>query len=143
MTPQLLFQKIIHFGSCCQVALKTNIFQIKIENDTIPKGHSVSKLTNQELRHKAISRDALTMLSLLILEFLTFFLLDAPCLDILYSNLKYLKLKQPNIFKAPEAPKKVVPEEKVHEAVPKKPEVPPVKGTQHEGSLYLISHGLT
>lgn len=33
-----------------------------------------------------------------------------------------------NIFKAPEVPKKIVPEEKVREAVPKKPEVPPAKG---------------
>lgn len=55
-------------------------------------------------------------------------MLDAPCLDILYSIMKFLKIKQSNIFKAPEVPKKIVPEEKVHEAVPKKPEVPPVKG---------------
>lgn len=51
------------------------------------------------------------------------------CLDILYSMMKFLKIKQSNIFKAPEVPKKIVPEEKVHEAVPKKPEVPPAKGT--------------
>lgn len=65
----------------------------------------------------------------MILEFLTFSLLDAPfCLDILYPIMKSLKIKQTNIFKAPEAPKKIVPEEKVREAVPKKPEVPPAKG---------------
>ena len=40
----------------------------------------------------------------------------------------FLKIKQSNIFKAPEVPKKIVPEEKVHEAVPKKPEMPPAKG---------------
>lgn len=41
----------------------------------------------------------------------------------------FLKIKQSNIFKVPEIPKKIVPEEKVHEVVPKKPEVPPAKGT--------------
>lgn len=35
-----------------------------------------------------------------------------------------------NIFKVPEVPKEVVPEKKV--AVPKKPEVPPAKGTCQE-----------
>lgn len=50
-------------------------------------------------------------------------------LDILYLILTILKIRQVNIFKAPEVPKKITPEEKVHEAVPKKPEVPPPKGT--------------
>ena len=64
----------------------------------------------------------------MILEFFTFSLLDTPlCLGILYAIMKFLKNKT-TIFKAPEVPKKIVPEEKVHEAVPKKPEVPPAKG---------------
>lgn len=42
--------------------------------------------------------------------------------------MQFLKIKQTHIFKAPEVPKKIVPEEKVREAVPKKPEVPPAKG---------------
>lgn len=40
----------------------------------------------------------------------------------------FFKIRQINIFKAPEVPKKIVPEEKVREVVPKKPEVPPAKG---------------
>lgn len=40
-----------------------------------------------------------------------------------------LKLRWINVFKAPDVPKKVVAEEKVDKAVPKKPEVPPAKGT--------------
>ena len=60
---------------------------------------------------------------------MTFPLLDAPfCLDILYPMMQFLKIKQTHIFKAPEVPKKIVPKEKVHEAVPKKPEAPPIKG---------------
>lgn len=103
------------------------MFQITIENDAIPKGQSVSKLTNQEVSHKA--RDTLTVFSWLTLEFLTF-LLDAPSLSWYFIfNDEILKIKQSNIFKAPEVPKKIVPEEKVHEAVPKKPEIPPAKGT--------------
>ena len=50
------------------------------------------------------------------------------CLDSLCPIMTFLKIKQSNIFKAPEVPKKIVPEEKVHEAVPKKPEMPPAKG---------------
>lgn len=42
--------------------------------------------------------------------------------------MQFLKIKQTHIFKAPEVPKKIVPKEKVHEAVPKKPEAPPIKG---------------
>lgn len=48
-------------------------------------------------------------------------------------------------FKVPEVPKEVVPEKKVPPVVPKKPEVPPAKGTRncplfHGGgySLYLL-----
>ena len=50
------------------------------------------------------------------------------CLDSLCPIMTFLKIKQSNIFKAPEVPKKIVPEEKVHEAVPKKPDMPPAKG---------------
>lgn len=43
--------------------------------------------------------------------------------------LEFFIVKPTNIFKVPEVPKKVVPEEKVTVAVPKKPEPPPAKGT--------------
>lgn len=130
--PSTSFSKIIHVGSYCQVALETNMFRMTIENDAIFKGRSLSNMANQGFINKAIQRDALTVFGwLLIWGFFIFSLLNAPfCLDILYPMMHFLKIKRTHIFKAPEVPKKIVPEEKVREAVPKKPEVPPAKGIQ-------------
>lgn len=43
---------------------------------------------------------------------------------------KFSIVNQINIFKVPEAPKEIVPEEKVSVPVPEEPEAPPVQGTR-------------
>lgn len=42
-----------------------------------------------------------------------------------------VKLRGNNIFKVFKVPKKAVPQEKIPDAVPKKPESPPAKGICH------------
>lgn len=59
----------------------------------------------------------------------------ANLLKTLGSSSKFLMINKINVFKVPEAPKKITPEKKESVPVPEEPEAPPASGTWC--SLYL------